>query len=84
MPKRRSRLEIIADILETVSTECKPPTRIATEANLAYDRMAKLLRLMMEKGLVREDAGAYCITKEGAKLLEEYRKWREFLETLGL
>ncbi|ACB39876.1 winged helix-turn-helix domain-containing protein [Pyrobaculum neutrophilum] len=82
--KRRTRLEIIADILAVLSTGCRPPTRLATEANLAYDRMAKIMESLVEKGLVREDAGVYCITQEGHRLLEAYRQWRNFLDAVGI
>ncbi|MEZ0320085.1 MAG: winged helix-turn-helix domain-containing protein [Pyrobaculum sp.] len=82
--KRRSRLEIVVDILRTLREECKPPTRIATEANLAYDRMAKLLKTLVAGGLVRENLGTYCITQEGVKMLDAYEQWRRFLEALGL
>ncbi|ABL87211.1 conserved hypothetical protein [Pyrobaculum islandicum DSM 4184] len=82
--KRRTRLEIIADILEILSTGCRPPTRLATEANLAYDRMAKIVEALVKKGLVKEDYGVFCITQEGYRLLETYRQWRCFLDTLGI
>jgi len=82
--KRRSRLEIVADILQALSAGCKPPTRVATEANLAYDRMAKIVETLMEKGIVRENGGLLCITPEGLKLLDAYRQWRRFLDVLGL
>lgn len=82
--KRRTRLEIIADILEILSTGCRPPTRLATEANLAYDRMMKIVEALIERDLVKEDAGVFCITQNGHKFLEAYRQWRYFLDTLGI
>jgi len=82
--RRRSRLEIVIDILETVKAECKPPTRIATEANLAYDRMIKILKALVARGLVRENAGTYCISAEGLKLLESYSQWKWLLDLLGV
>jgi predicted transcriptional regulator len=82
--KRRSRLEKVADILQTLSAGCKPPTRVATEANLAYNRMVKIVETLMERGVVKEDGGLLCITPEGLKLLNAYRQWRGFLDALGL
>ncbi len=41
----------MADIFQMLSACCKPPTRIATEANLAYDRMAEIVETLMERGL---------------------------------
>ncbi|MEZ0248381.1 MAG: winged helix-turn-helix domain-containing protein [Thermoproteus sp.] len=84
MPKRkRSKIEIIADVLTALETRCSNPTRLAAEANMAYDRLAKLLEELEARGLVKRD-GEVCITKEGAKFLEEYRRWRGFLEAFGL
>jgi predicted transcriptional regulator len=85
MPRRRrSRLEIVADILEILASGCRPPTRLAAEANLAYDRMAKIVAALLEKGVVKENDGKLCITPEGLKMLEAYRQWRRFLDALGL
>lgn len=82
--KRRSRLEILVDILQVLSTGCRNPTRLATEANLAYDRMAKLVDTLVEKGLVKKDAEGLCITPEGYRFLESYSQWRRLLDALGL
>lgn len=74
----------MADVLSALESKCTNPTRLATEANLAYDRLAKLLDEMERRGLVRRDLGEVCITREGLKFLEEYRRWRSFLEAFGL
>ncbi|MEL9991410.1 MAG: winged helix-turn-helix domain-containing protein [Thermoproteus sp.] len=85
MPKRkRSKIEIIADVLAALETKCSNPTRLAAEANLAYDRLARLLDELEARRLVRRDVGEVCITKEGVRFLEEYRRWRGFLEAFGL
>ncbi len=73
----------MADILQTLSAGCKPPTRVATEANLAYDRMVKIVETLMERGVVKEDGGLLCITPEGLKLLNAYRQWRGVPRRLG-
>ena len=85
MPKpRRSKLEIVADILAVLERGCKKPTHIATEANLAYDRMAKILEALKARGLVVEKSAELCITHDGLKFLEEYKKWKRLLDTLGI
>jgi predicted transcriptional regulator len=84
MPRKRRRLEIVADILQTLSAGCKPPTRVATKANLAYDRMVKIVETLMERGVVKEDGGLLFITPERAELLNAYRQRRGFLDALGL
>jgi predicted transcriptional regulator len=74
----------VADILQTLSAGCKPPTRVSTETNLAYDCMVKIVETLMERGVVKEDGGLLCITPEGLKLLNAYSQWRGFLDALGL
>ena len=51
---------------------------------MAYDRMAKIVETLMERGVVKEDGGLLCITPEGVKLLNAYIQWRGFLDALGL
>ncbi|MGC8583753.1 MAG: winged helix-turn-helix domain-containing protein [Thermoproteus sp.] len=85
MPRpRRSKIEIIADVLSALEPGCSNPTRLATEANLAYDRLSKLLEELERRGLVRRGAGEVCMTREGARFLSEYRRWRSFLDAFGL
>lgn len=74
----------MADVLSALELKCLNPTRLATEANLAYDRLAKLLDDMEKRGLVKRELGEVCITKEGLRFLEEYKRWRSFLEAFGL
>ena len=74
----------MADILQTLLAGYEPPTRVATEANLAYDRIVKIVETLMERGVVKEDSGLLCIAPEGVKLLNAYRQWRGFLDVLGL
>ncbi len=85
MPRRRrSRLEIVADILQILVSGCRPQTRLAAEANLAYDRMAIIVAALLDKGVVKGKDGKICITPEGLKMLEAYWQWRRFLDALGL
>lgn len=82
--KRRSRLEIIVDILQVLSKGCKKPTHIAMEANLAYDRMAKIIKALAERGFVTNKGSEICITPEGLRFLEAYSQWKWLLDTLGI
>ena len=82
--KRRSRLEIVVDILNVLSRGCRKPTHIAAEANLAYDRMAKIIEELVDRGLVSVRNSEFCITPQGLKMLEAYRQWRRFLDAMGL
>jgi Predicted transcriptional regulator len=44
MVRRRSRVEIIMQILEYLSENCSKPTKMATALNLAYDRLDQMLQ----------------------------------------
>ena len=83
---RRSRVEMVADVLEAVASHPgAPATRLATYANMPYDRFSRLLRELMGKGLVEEDPlGGYRLTGKGRMLLAELRRLRRLLEDMGL
>jgi len=90
--KRRSRIEIVMDILETLEEEGPmPPTRLATHVNMPYDRLATILETLAEKELVAiQDAEENqrtklaAITEKGRELLAELRKLRKVLLDFGL
>lgn len=86
MARRRGRLRLIADVLETVAAhEGEPATRLATLANMAYDRFARLAAELEEKGLIeRLPGGGYRLTEKGRSLLRELRRLRRLLDDLGL
>ncbi|MFB6490948.1 MAG: winged helix-turn-helix domain-containing protein [Thermoproteus sp. AZ2] len=77
-------MEITADVLAVLEKGCINPTRLAAEANLAYDRLAKLLEALKSRGLVELSPGEVCISRRGLEFLAEYRRWRSFLESFGL
>ncbi len=74
----------MADILQILASGCRPPTRLAAEANLAYDRTTKIVAAFLEKSVVKKNDGKICITPEGLKMLEAYQQRRRFLDALGL
>ncbi len=92
MPRRRSRIEIVMDILEALAEEGPmPPTRLATYANLPYDRLAPILQSLEDKGLVEvREAGTNpktrtaTITRKGLDLLRELRRLKKVLLDFGL
>ena len=82
---RRSRIALLADALETIARhEGEPATRLATEANMAYDRMRRLLDTLEQRGLVERSGRGYRLTSRGRELLHELRRLRRLLEDLGL
>ena len=83
--KYRSQAGIIHDVLEALQRYGPlPPTRIATYANLPYDRLRVILASLEANGLVeRGKDGAYTITRRGVEALESLRRARRLLESLG-
>jgi len=46
--------------------------------------MIKILEALVARGLVKENAGTFCISAEGLKLLESYSQWKWLLDLLGV
>ncbi len=91
MGRRRSRIEIIIDILEALSNGPENPTRLATIANLPYDRLTPLITSLEEKGIVelRENPSnprsrSVHLTSKGRKLLQTLRSLRRVLRDFNL
>ncbi len=82
--KYRSLAGIILDILETLNTHGPmPATRIATYANLPYDRLKPILETLEEKHYVEKTEDGYTITDEGRKALAKLREAANLLRMLG-
>lgn len=77
MPPRRTRLEIMLNILRAVKGGVEKPTRIMYAANLAYNPSQKFIMSLVEQGLLNErvqSAGGkskkrYEITEKGNNTL---------------
>ncbi len=83
MERRRSNIEVIADMLR-LSEAGK--TEIMYSANMSYFQLKKYLKFLLNRGLITEvslgnPSVSYRVTPEGLKLL---RSIDEMLETLGL
>lgn len=90
MPRKRSKLEIIEDILEYLANEggSAPATRIATATGLAYDRLASLLDTLNEKEIVEvrveENRREVHLTEKGYQLLNTLRTLKRVIRDFGL
>jgi predicted transcriptional regulator len=88
MTKKRSKLQIIYNILETLMQGEINPTKLATLVNMPYDRLMDLLEEMNEKGLVIISSSGKVksvgITFKGVELYEELKKVVELLDEYGL
>ncbi len=82
--KYRSQAGIILAILSVLAEEGPmPPTRIATHANLPYDRLKAILASLEERGLVERVEEGYAITDKGFEALRVLREAHSFLSSLG-
>ena len=79
---------MIRDVLAALEERGPLPlSRLATHANLPYDRLKALVGELEERGLVRVRRGASLtaeITEKGEELLEEIRRLERLLRDLGL
>jgi predicted transcriptional regulator len=90
MSQRRSRIDIINDILEAIQRKGGKikPTHLMYKANLSHKLMTLYLDELMQKKLVaevQEKTNKFLIiTDEGYNFLEKFKQMREFTESFGL
>ena len=90
MARKRNRLEIIHDILETIKSKSKgiKPTHILYKSNLSHQMMEEYLNeLIIKKFITVNEIGngkTYSLTKKGLNYLEQYKMIVNFTETFGL
>lgn len=90
MALRRSKLEIIHDMLRSVQDKQGKikPTHLLYKSNLSHKKMSEYLDDLISKELVQKvDSGGYqyiLLTDKGADFLYEFKRIREFTESFGL
>ncbi len=90
MNKKRSRLEIIKDILEVIKNRNGKikPTHILYKSNLSYGMMEEYLNELIKKEFIIENkndkAKTYAITEKGSAYLSKYKLILEFTDSFGL
>ncbi len=88
MVKKRSKLEIIFDVIEILAREPINPTKLSMLVNMPYDRLKRLLDELVDKGIIRyEEQGRskiYILTSQGYKLSEELKKIKRILKDYGV
>ena len=92
MNKKRTRLEVIRDILLVIKDRNGKikPTHILYKSNLSHQMMEEYLGELIQKGFITEQtmkdgkSKTYAITKKGMTYLEKYRSIIEFTESFGL
>ncbi len=82
--KYRSRTDIIAMILQSVTTGATK-TRIMYSAYLSYAQLKEYLGFLLERDLVRfeEGSGLYKLSERGMKVLEGYEGISEMIALDG-
>ncbi|HIH39569.1 TPA: hypothetical protein HA219_02530 [Candidatus Woesearchaeota archaeon] len=90
MAERRSKHEIIFDILNLISSKSGrvKPTHILYGGNLSHDRLKKYLDELITGGFIQkqEEKGKiyYILTDKGYKFIEEFKKIEEMTQAFGI
>ena len=87
MPRRRSRLDIVLNVLSAVRRGVDKPTRIMYAANLSWRPTQHILSSLVQQGLLREieDTGSrktkrrYEITEKGAKVVQYFDRAKDLI-----
>ena len=77
--ERRSKLEILADIL-LVSKSGAGKTEIVYKANLNFERLRSYLAYMEANGLLENLGSIYKSTERGKKFLRDYQMIKEMFQ----
>lgn len=88
--KKRTRLEIIKDILSVVKSRNGKikPTHILYKSNLSYQMMEEYLNELIKKEFIKEirnkNSKTYIITEKGLEYLNKYDLIVDFTNSFGL
>ncbi|MBW2971980.1 hypothetical protein KY359_02990 [Candidatus Woesearchaeota archaeon] len=90
MSARRSRLEIVYDLLNSIREKggTIKPTHLLYKSNLSHKKMTEYTADLMEKGFMeeREKDGrkVYALTDKGLEYVNEFSRMKKFSESFGL
>ncbi|MCM1986146.1 MULTISPECIES: winged helix-turn-helix domain-containing protein [Methanococcoides] len=89
--QKRSRLEIIRDILKVIreSNNSISPTKLQRFSNLSFQMFEEYVNDLEKKGLIeakpyREKRKIYSLTDKGRAFLDKYQDFVNFLADFGL
>jgi len=80
---KRSRFEIIYDILSCLERGSSTKTRLMYAANLDWRNFSRYASYLEEEGLIAYNGGCYTITEKGRTLLNKLRESLELLCVLS-
>ncbi len=90
MSSKRSRLQVIYDILDSVRQKKNKikPTHIMYKANLSHQMMEDYLEDLIRKKFLKENkttsGKTYSLTQKGFEYLDKYKLIIEFTDSFGL
>jgi len=90
MTNRRSRLEIIYDLLNSIREKggAIKPTHLLYKSNLSHKKMMEYTAELMEKGFMeekeKEGKKIYALTDKGLEYVNEFMRMKRFSESFGL
>jgi predicted transcriptional regulator len=90
MAKKRERLEVIKDILESIRKNRNiKPTRLLYASNLSPQMFKGYIDELISKKFIKleidkKEKKFFSLTKKGQEFLEEYKLIENFVENFGL
>jgi predicted transcriptional regulator len=90
MERKRSRIDIIADMLTSIQDKGGKikPTHLMYRSNLSHDQLKSYLEELVEKNFVNKIRNKnyeyVIITDNGNRFLEKLREMKEFEKTFGI
>lgn len=90
MGKKRERLEVIRDILDSIrKNRSIKPTRLLYASNLSPQMFKEYINELISKKFIKIDIDkkekkTFSLTKKGYEFLQEYKVIESFVENFGL
>ena len=90
MAKKRERLEVIRDILKSISSNRQiKPTRLLYASNLSPQMFKEYINELLTKGFIKfeidkKEKKTFSLTPKGQNFLQEYRVIENLIENFGL
>lgn len=90
MNERRSKMQVIADVLRVIESEngLTKPTHILYKANLSHKLLKEYINTLLQKGfievVIEKNRTYYKISDKGKKFINEFRKIEKLAQVFGL